>query len=235
MTAYLVLRAAKSDPAVLEETVTFSKRADATRGSTSGLREGEQVTVRELLYGLLLPSGNDASVALAEHFGARLGSDDSEPYDAFVGAMNAAAAELGMENAHYTNPHGLSNRDHVISARDLLRLTIQGSRAPVVSRDCRHPPVRLPRHQRRRLLPQRALEEHQPIVVAGGIQWRKTGTTGAAGACLVSCGRRDEDERIVVVLGSSSSDARYADTRNLFRWSWQQPLSSPTDPTTTGQ
>ncbi len=70
MTAFVVLRLAAKTPAVLDETVTFSHRADQTIGSTSGIKEGERLSVRELLYGLLLPSGNDAAVAVAEHFGA---------------------------------------------------------------------------------------------------------------------------------------------------------------------
>ena len=71
MTALVVLRLAGNAPDVLDETVVFSERADKTPGSTSGVRAGERVSVRELLYGLLLPSGNDASVAFAEHFGGR--------------------------------------------------------------------------------------------------------------------------------------------------------------------
>ncbi|HEX6963896.1 MAG TPA: serine hydrolase, partial [Lacipirellula sp.] len=72
MTAYLVMKHAEEHPEVLEETITFSKRADETIGSTAEIRAGEQLSVHELLYGLMLPSGNDASVALGEHFGKRL-------------------------------------------------------------------------------------------------------------------------------------------------------------------
>ena len=69
MTAWVVLRLAADDPKVLDEVVTFSERADKTTGSSAKLNAGEKLPVRELLYGLLLPSGNDAAVALAEHFG----------------------------------------------------------------------------------------------------------------------------------------------------------------------
>ncbi len=72
MTAYLITSLAERDPSVLDEIVTFSSRADNTEGSTAGLKAGERASVRELLYGLLLPSGNDASVAFAEHFGTAL-------------------------------------------------------------------------------------------------------------------------------------------------------------------
>ena len=81
MTALVVVRLAKADPKVLDEIVTFSERADRTAGSTSGVKAGEKVPVRELLYGLLLPSGNDAAEAFAEHFGGRLApeSGSTEP------------------------------------------------------------------------------------------------------------------------------------------------------------
>jgi len=89
MTAWLVLRLADPDPKALDETVTFSERAAKTPGSSSRLRAGERLSARELLYGLLLPSGNDAAVALAEHFGPRLG--DGDPVRAFVAEMNRRA------------------------------------------------------------------------------------------------------------------------------------------------
>ena len=132
MTAYLVLRLAAEHPEVLGEQVTFSRRADDTPGSTAGVRAGEQLTAGELLYGLLLPSGNDASVALAEQFGSRLapsnetpgnGPAPDDPLDQFVAAMNRAAAELGMRETSYQNPHGLTAEGHISSARDLLTLT----------------------------------------------------------------------------------------------------------------
>ncbi|MEM7559001.1 MAG: serine hydrolase [Planctomycetota bacterium] len=131
MTALLVFELAKADPAVLDEIVTFSKRADNTLGSTSGVRAGEQLPVSELLYGLLLPSGNDASVALAEHFGFRLAELDPEKeytrnaataYELFIAAMNRRAKELGMNNSHFENTHGLTHPEHLCSASDLAKL-----------------------------------------------------------------------------------------------------------------
>src|SRR5207247_1078729 len=74
MTAYIVSQLAKDDPKLLAEEITFSEAADKTGGSTSDVRTGEKVTVGELLYGLLLPSGNDAATAFAEHFAGRVGS-----------------------------------------------------------------------------------------------------------------------------------------------------------------
>lgn len=228
MTAYLVARLAEDDPAVLKETVTFSQRADDTSGSTAGVRAGEQVSVGDLMYGLLLPSGNDASVALAEHFGARLAksngdaAEDADPYRQFVAAMNRTADELGMKESHFENTHGLTHADHKISARDMVVL----SRAA----------MQLPEFRRRVGTVKYGCTLQSLIGYERNVVWRntnrllrtegydgvKTGTTGAAGACLVSHGRRGDQELIIVVLGSSSSDGRYADTRNLYRWAWQQ-------------
>ncbi len=72
MTALVVVRLMNGDPKMRSESVIFSKRADLTEGSTSGVREGERLPVHELLFGMMLPSGNDAAVAFAEHFGGRL-------------------------------------------------------------------------------------------------------------------------------------------------------------------
>lgn len=224
MTAYVVLQLAESDPAILNEMVGFSQRADDTTGSSCGLRQGERIRVEDLLYGLLLPSGNDAAVALAEHFGSRLREEDSHPsaYDAFIAAMNAAARELGLSSAHYTNPHGLPDTTHVISAADLLQLTVAASRHDLFRKitqtrqyGCR---VQSEQGYRRNVL----WKNTNRLLEVEGYLGVKTGTTSAAGACLVSCARRGTSERYVVVLGSSSSAARYADTRNLLRWSWNQ-------------
>ncbi len=126
MTAYLVLEYAKSHPDVLNEVITFSKRADDTNGSTAGIKVGEQLTVAELMYGLMLPSGNDASVAFAEHFGRKFAEDPSlsneASYDHFIEKMNAKAVELGMKQTHFVNPHGMTDDEHSSTPSDLARL-----------------------------------------------------------------------------------------------------------------
>lgn len=225
MTAYLVLRYAAAHPEVLDEVVTFSARADETSGSTAAVRTGESLPVRDLMYGLMLPSGNDASVALAEHFGARLSggtgvADAAAAHDAFIAAMNAAAAELGMTATHYDNPHGLSVATHLSSARDLLRLARAALRLPLLEQI-----VSTPRYECAVTGPggyQRTVvwKNTNRLLGIEGYDGVKTGTTTLAGACLISRGRRDGRALLVAVLGSASSEARYTDTRNLFRWGW---------------
>ncbi len=228
MTAYIVLKLAETKPKVLDEEITFSTRADRTGGSTAGIRAGEILTVRELLYGLMLPSGNDASVALAEHFGARFEPPDAneqeaaDSYSHFIAEMNRQAKSLGMEQTTYKNPHGLTARGHVSSARDLLRLA---HAAMAVSRFREYVGTR--QHGSRL----RSTSGYQRNVVwkntnrllgIEGYAGVKTGTTSAAGACLVSTSKRGGDQLLLVVLGAKSSDARYIDSRNLYRWAWLQ-------------
>ena len=225
MTAYLVLKAASDHPEILTEMVTFSKRADSTVGSTAGVRAGEQLTVEELLYGMLLPSGNDASVAFAEHFGRKLAADssldDEKSYEYFISCMNTAARELGMLQTHYVNPHGLTHEEHLSTAADLARLARAALDLPRF-RDyvtCRQHgcEVSVPSGYKRNV----KWENTNRLLAVDGFAGIKTGTTDAAGACLVSSSKREDRELIVVSLKSANTDARYIDARNLHAFGWR--------------
>ncbi|HBJ37830.1 MAG TPA: hypothetical protein DDZ51_24350 [Planctomycetaceae bacterium] len=231
MTAWLVAKLAAVDPSILDESITFSKRADETSGSTAGIRTGEKVRVGDLLYGLLLPSGNDASVALAEHFGSRfaLPTDDApknlsaeESYDMFVKAMNEEAQALGLKQTGYANPHGLTAKGHGASAVDLCQLAAKvlqdPTLAPIISNRRYLYKVQTSDGGSRDLV----WRNTNQLLDIEGYDGLKTGTTNAAGACLVASGNRDGKRLIVVVLGASGSEARYADSRNLFRWAWAE-------------
>lgn len=223
MTAHLVCRLAQEDPKVLEEIVTFSERADKTSGSTADLREGEQVSARELLYGLMLPSGNDASVAFAEHFGDRFpGEADDTPYDRFIAAMNAEAKRLGMSETGYRNTHGLTADGHVTSARDLVKLAHASMQDPtfrevVAVRRYATTVSSVTGYQRNVVW-----NNTDRLLAYEGFYGVKTGTTGPAGACLVSAGERDGRPLYVVILGADTGSNRYLDARNLYRWAWNQ-------------
>ncbi len=242
MTAYLVLELARADAKVLDEDVTFSQRADDTIGSSAELRAGERLAVGELLYGLMLPSGNDAATALAEHFGRRFEpekvgaekqepakpaalpplpageragvrgtSSDEEAIACFVAEMNRTAKKLGMESTRYANAHGLTAKGHLSTAADLARLAAaamknNGFRQYVGTRQ-RGCTVTGPGGYRRHV----RWENTNRLLEFEGYAGVKTGTTPAAGACLVSFGTRDGRSLIVVVLGSATSDTRYID------------------------
>jgi serine-type D-Ala-D-Ala carboxypeptidase (penicillin-binding protein 5/6) len=220
MTAYLIAEMADQTPEVLHEIVTFSANAASTIGSSCQLEAGEQVPVGELLYGLLLPSGNDASVALAEHFGGR--ALDISQNGSFVAAMNAKAKQLDLKQTKFTNTHGLTDEGHLSSAQDLLVLTARAMQLPE---------FRMRVAAKRRGCKVTSISGYERNVVWSntnrlleyeGVLGVKTGTTKAAGACLVAASERDGREWIVVVLGSASSESRYADAHNLLRWAWQR-------------
>lgn len=224
MTAHIALSLARREPAVLDEVVTISRRADDTPGSTAAVRAGETLPLRELLYGLMLPSGNDAATAIAEHLGARFAPDGAggDPLAHFVAEMNRTARALGMTSTRYRNPHGLSARGHRASAIDLLRLVRAALddprfRALVTTRQYGYR-ITGPGGYRRNLL----WKNTNRLLAIEGYGGVKTGTTRAAGACLASMSERDGKRLLLVVLGAQSSAARYTDSRNLYRWAWLQ-------------
>ena len=222
MTAWLVLKLAAADPKVMDETVTFSAKAYQTGGTSAKLRAGEKLPVRDLLHGLLLPSGNDAAVALAEHFGARLATGEGAekaPAEEFVAAMNREAAALKMTGTRYLDPHGLGNNRS--TPRDLAVLAVAALkndtfRALVAAR--RHSCTATATDGTTRTV---VWENTNRLLGIEGYDGVKTGTTTAAGYCLVGSARRDDEHRVVVVLGATSNDSRYVDARNLVRWGWQ--------------
>jgi len=225
MTAYVILKHAAENAAMLDQQVTFSPAADDTPGSTAGVRTGERCPVKDLLLGLMLPSGNDAAVALAEHFGPVFGeSAEAAPVaglERFVAEMNRAAASLEMSQTKYVNPHGLTHAEHRSSARDQFRLAVAALKLPLFREI-----VSVRRHRCHLQGPGGYVREIEwtntnRLLHQDGFAGVKTGTTSAAGACLVSLGTRDGREAITVVLGATSSETRYVDTRNLFRWYWQ--------------
>ncbi len=201
MTALLVLR--KAD---VREEVIVSANAAATGGSRMGLVAGERLTVLDLLYGLLLPSGNDAAVALAEHVA---GSEA-----AFVAEMNREAARLGLQHSRFANPHGLDAEGQFTSAADLVIIARAALDYPVFTEIVRTPRARI---AGRDLTNTNELLGGYPA--ADGI---KTGTTDAAGECLVASVSRQGHRVIAVVLGSQD---RYTDIRALLNyaqagWRW---------------
>lgn len=225
MCALVVLELAGRDAKVLDETITFSKFADDTLGSTADIRAGESLKIRECLYGLLLPSGNDAGNALAQHFNDRLAPPENPSTDTranFIAEMNRTAKRLGLTNTVYRIPYGDGGADidRTTSPRDLLtlaRTAMQNALFREYVRTRRHEStVRQPDGQPRAVV----WENTNVLLGIKGYDGVKTGTTTQAGTCLVASGRRGEDHLFVVVLGCESNNGRYVDARNLFRWAW---------------
>src|SRR5438874_3076665 len=162
---------------------------DSTR---MGLRAGERLTVRELLYGLFLNSGNDAAITLSEAF---------VPRAAFVGLMNAKAATLGMADTHVVNPIGLDDPGHYMSAADLARASEELIRRfPEVAAMAATPSLTLPAtatHHAYSLYNLNELVRKYP-----GATGLKTGWTGHAGGCLIATATRGGRHLMVVLLAS---------------------------------
>ena len=206
MTAYLVDKAIADGDVSLDEMVTISEKAWRMQGSKMFVEVGKQVSVSDLLKGLIIQSGNDASVALAEHLA---GSES-----AFAGYMNHQAKLLGMENTNYVNATGWPHENHYSSARDIAILTrvlideFPESYSYYNEREYTFNKIR--QFNRNRLL------------------WRdesvdgvKTGHTEAAGFCLVASAQRDDMRLISVVLGTASDKARTQSSQSLLNYGFR--------------
>jgi D-alanyl-D-alanine carboxypeptidase (penicillin-binding protein 5/6) len=203
MTAYVVFDALRSRRIGLDDRARVSEKAWGTGGTRMFIEAGSEVAVEDLLHGLLVQSGNDAAVALAEHV--------SGSVDAFVAAMNAAAESLGMRNTHFRNPHGLHARDHYSSARDLAVL----ARAIIDEF-----PAFYGLYAEREFTYNGISQANRNALL-----WRdpsvdglKTGYTSAAGYCLVTSAQRGGMRLIAVVLGAPTPRARNDGAAKLLDW-----------------
>lgn len=187
MTALVVL-----EQAGLDDTVTVT-RDHMAEGSSMYLKPGETVRVEELLYGLLLCSGNDAALALTACAGG------PEP---FVALMNEKAAALGMTRTSFANPNGLDAEGHYSTARDMAVLAAAAMEEPTFRRICSSRSV---------TIGQRTMENHNRLLrQVEGCIGLKTGYTKAAGRTLVSCAERGGCRLIAVTLRDSDDWADHA-------------------------
>ncbi|HEY8393118.1 MAG TPA: D-alanyl-D-alanine carboxypeptidase family protein [Capillibacterium sp.] len=187
MTAIVTLE--KGDPA---EVVTVSPKAARTGGSSLWLKAGDRITLRELLEGVMLRSGNDGSVALAEHIA---GSEQ-----AFAELMNRKAREIGALNTNFRNPHGLTAPNHYTTAYDLALITRYGFGNPEFTRivGAREEAIEWYQGVKTR----QVRNTNRLLWSLAGADGVKTGTTNKAGYCLVASATRDGRRFIAVVLNS---------------------------------
>ena len=203
MTLLLTFEALQAGKIALGDIVPVSEHAYHMGGSQIWLEPGEQLTLQEMLKAICISSANDAAVAVAEFVA---GSES-----AFVDAMNARAAALGMTATHFANACGLDEEGHLSSARDVA----------VMSREMllHHPEVReyctvwmdTLRGGRTQLVNTNKLLKSYP-----GITGLKTGTTGKAGVCITASAERDGLRLIAVVLGASSGKERFEAAKTLL-------------------
>jgi len=193
MTALLVL-----EQATMTATVTVQGN-DLVGGASMGLQAGETITVEELLWGLLIPSGNDAATALARHIGGSV--------DGFVEMMNRRAQALGLAETHFVNPHGLDAADHTSSAADLLMLTQQAWQFPRFRQLVAIAETEIAGHPMR--------NTNELLSIDSRVNGVKTGTTDLAGECLVAGFAQNGHQLFIIVLNSRQ---RYTDTQALYTY-----------------
>jgi D-alanyl-D-alanine carboxypeptidase (penicillin-binding protein 5/6) len=181
----------------LNDTVVVSPAAADVEGSSLDLQRFDRLTLRELLFGLMLVSGNDAAHAVAEHVGG--GS-----YSKFIGWMNEEAERIGALRTHFSNPHGLPDPvNHFTTAYDLALITAEGFRTPGFEDF-----VSTPYHTVKflnRAKETSVVNTNRLLLTYPGANGVKTGTTNAAGRCLVSSARRGDVLLIAVVLNGGDT------------------------------
>nr|WP_276352281.1 D-alanyl-D-alanine carboxypeptidase family protein [Cohnella sp. YIM B05605] len=192
----------------LNDTVTVSSRAAGVEGSSLYLKAGQKISLLDLLYGLMLRSGNDAAVAVAEHVGGSLGG--------FVYLMNKKAEELGLSRSHFANPHGLDQEGHYMSANDLAKLSAYALRNPVFAKIVK---------TRVRTAPNpnepwdyKWVNKNKMLTMYEGADGVKTGYTKQALRTLVTSATRNGQQLAAVTLNDGDD---WADHRSLLDYGFR--------------
>ena len=201
LTAIITLEQCK-----MQDLVTISNKAASTTGSVLGITSNTQMTIKDLLYGLMLRSGNDCAVALAEHIGGNT--------DNFSNIMNNKAKELGLINSNFVTPHGLDHPNHYTTAYELAILTnyalnnkeflkIVSTKTSTVN--CGN-------------LTKTISNTNELLGNYEGVYGVKTGFTFGAGRCLVSACKKNDLDIIVVVLGADTKKTRTSDSIKVLNY-----------------
>lgn len=206
MTTYVADNEIKAGRISLDDQVNVSVKAWKTDGSKMFIQEGTMVRLEDIMRGIIIQSGNDAAIALAEHIG---GSEE-----AFADLMNEHAKQLGMSNSHFTNASGLPSPEHYMSARDLATL----ARAVIT----RFPePYKMYGEREFTYNNIRQPNRNTLLFTNPYVDGMKTGFTDEAGYCLVASAVRDGMRLITVVMGTASTDARAQETDKLLNYGFR--------------
>lgn len=206
MTVYVVFRELKAGHLTLDEKVTISQNAWETGGSKMFVEVNKQVSVEDLLQGVIIQSGNDASVALAEHVA---GSEQT-----FATMMNEQATRLGMVNSHFENSMGLPTPNHYSTAHDLALLT----QALI-----REFPDYYRWDSQKEFTYNNITQQNRNQLLwrDASVDGVKTGYTEEAGYCMVASAKREEMRLISVVMGTASPNARSNESQSLLNYGFR--------------
>jgi len=203
MTAIVVI-----ENADLSTTVEVSRKAAGTGGSRLGLKVGDKITIKDLLYGLMLSSGNDAAVSLAESVGGSI--------DGFSKLMNQKALELGLQNTNFESPHGLDSENHYTTAYELALLSNYALQNKEFSQivGTKNYTATLNGY------PKNISNTNELLGNLNGVYGVKTGFTNGANRCLVSACKRGDMDIICVVLGADTKNFRTQDSIKLIEYTF---------------
>lgn len=204
MTAIVVLENSSD----LSKIVTVSRKAASIGGSRLGLSVDSQITVNDLLYGLLLCSGNDAAIALAEFVGGSI--------EEFADLMNQKALELGLQNTHFVTPHGLDNDNHYTTAYELALLTKYALENETFSKIVSTKSYSVLINNSSKTIG----NTNELLGYLDGVYGVKTGFTNGANRCLVTACKRGDLDVICVVLGADTKKLRTQDSIKLIEYAF---------------
>ncbi|MEI6706624.1 MAG: D-alanyl-D-alanine carboxypeptidase family protein [Methylococcales bacterium] len=206
MTVYVALKEISKGHLHLTDLATISQRARDASGSRMFLEVKQQVKVEDLLKGIIIQSGNDASIALAEHIATQEST--------FADMMNQQAAQLGMKNTHFQNSDGLPIENHYTTARDLTTLT---------SALIKEFPEYYPWFSQKEFTFNKIVQHNRNLLLGRdeSVDGVKTGFTDDAGYCLVASSLREGMRLISVVMGTKSSKARADENQKLLNYGFR--------------
>jgi D-alanyl-D-alanine carboxypeptidase (penicillin-binding protein 5/6) len=206
MTAYLVFNALEEKRLTLDQQINVSETAWKTKGSRMFIEPNKPVTVQELIKGMIIQSGNDASVALAEAVG---GSEA-----AFAQLMNQEAKRLGMKDTRFTNSTGLPDAQHITTVQDL---------AILAQHMIEDHPTEYAYYQMREFTYNKIKQPNRNRLLWAdpSVDGMKTGHTDAAGYCLITSAKRGDRRLITVLVGADSEATRAEESLKLLNWSFQ--------------
>ena len=192
----------------LSDTVEISKKAASTGGSRLGLKTGDTISVSDLLYGLMMRSGNDAAVALAEYVSGSISN--------FAELMNHKALELGLTNTHFVTPHGLDEDEHYTTAYELALLSNYALNNEIFAKivGTKNYTIQINGY------PKALTNTNELLGALNGVYGIKTGFTNGANRCLVTACKRGNMDIICVVLGADTKKYRTTDSIKLIEYSF---------------
>ena len=192
----------------LSDIVEVSKKAASTGGSRLGLKTGDKITVYDLLYGLMMRSGNDAAVSLAEHVAGSISG--------FAELMNQKALELGLSSTHFVTPHGLDEDEHYTTAYELAILANHAMNNEIFAKivGTKNYTITINGY------PKVLTNTNELLGVLNGVYGIKTGFTNGANRCLVTCCKRGDMDIICVVLGADTKKYRTTDSIKLIEYAF---------------